>query len=70
MGSEAAAGVEREEGLTREVADPVSVRVAGEDDSIVDLVLIEVVEDPVAVGAVSVPGVLDMPLSVLMFCEA
>ena len=66
----AAASEEREEWLTREVTNPVGVRVTGEDDGIVDLILVEVVEDPVAVRAISVPCVLNMPLSVLVFGKA
>ena len=41
------------------IADPVCVRVPGEDDGVVDVVVVKVVEDAVAVGAVPVPRVLN-----------
>ena len=48
---------------TREVADPVCVRVPGEDDGVVDVVVVKVVENAVAVGAVPIPRVLNECLS-------
>ena len=42
---------------TSEIGDPVRMRVAGEDDGVGDVVLLEVVENARAVGAVAVPGV-------------
>ena len=43
---------------TCQIADPISVRVPGEDDSVADLVSVQVVEDSVAVGTVPIPGIL------------
>ena len=43
--------------LTSKVADPVGVRVAGEDDRVRDVVLLEMIQDTSAVCAVAIPGV-------------
>ena len=37
------------------------MRVSGEDERVIDLVLVQVVQDSVAVGAVAVPGILQPP---------
>lgn len=44
--------------LTCQVADPVGVRVSGEDESVADLVIVQVIEHPGAVGSVAIPSVL------------
>lgn len=43
-----------------QVADPIGVRVAGDDDVVADVVLVECLECPVTVGLVAVPGILDV----------
>jgi len=44
--------------LTGEVGHPVGVAVPREDDGVVDFVVIQVVEHPVPIRAVAIPGIL------------
>lgn len=45
--------------LTSEVRHPVSMRVSRENDSVVDVIVIEMVQDTISVGSVSIPCVLN-----------
>jgi len=41
-----------------QVADPVGVGVAGDDDVVADVVFVECLEGAVAVGLIAIPGVV------------
>lgn len=54
-GSRARVGIVRMRVEPHEVADPVRVRVTGEEDRVVDLVVVQVLQGAVAVGDIAVP---------------
>ena len=40
------------------VRDPARMRVAGQEDGVVDLVIVQVLQGPVPVGLVAIPGIV------------
>ena len=44
--------------LTREVRRPVGVTVSGRYNGVVNMVVVQVIQDTIPVGAVAIPGVL------------
>lgn len=43
--------------LTSKIRHPICVTVTGQDDDVVDLVVVDMIQNTVAVGAVAVPGI-------------
>ena len=44
--------------LTSNIADPVGMRISGQDNIVVDAIAVQMIQDTIPVGAVSIPRIL------------